>query len=171
MDGCFNMDKLDNLILHLRKEIFQEFKNTCKKCKIDLREDEEYKKCLSNKDNILGLTFRQFMLKHPKINEAQYVEYTDRCRIIYNRYALKLFRMQRINIFKWKKELAEECDIDFSNLDMENLASLLYYDSNNLGYLWFNIIMPCVTIICKDDDVVKYFIKDRSSLIKNRFVY
>jgi hypothetical protein len=153
MDGYFNMNNINqlyNLIFHLRKEIFQEFKKTCEECKIDLREDEFYKKCLSD-----GFTFRQFIGNHPKISDVQYHEYTDRCRIIYNRYALKLFRMQRINIFKWKKELAEQYGMDFSKLDIENLATILYYDSSNLGYLWFNVIVLCATIICKDDEVVK----------------
>lgn len=155
MDGYFNMDKLYNLIFHLRKEIFQELKKTCEECKIDLREDEYYKKCLSYKDRPLNFTFRQFIGNHPKISDVQYHEYTDRCRIIYNRYALKLFRMQRINIFNWKKELAEQYGMDFSKLNIENLASILYYDSSNLGYLWFNIIMQYATIICNDDEFVK----------------
>ncbi len=155
MDGYFNMDKLYNLIFHLRKEIFQEFKKTCEESKIDLREDEEYKKCLSKKGKPLGLTFWEFIGNHPKISHAQYFEYRDRCLIIYNRYALKLFRMQRINIFKWKKELAEQIDIDLGKLDISNLVEILYYDSSNLGYLWFNIIVRCATIICKDDEVAK----------------
>lgn len=150
MDGYFNMDKLYNLIFHLRKEIFQEFKKTCEECKIDLREDEEYKKCLTH-----SFTFLQFISNHPKISDAQYIEYTDKCRIIYNRYALKLFRMQRVNIFKWKKELAEQYGMDFSNLNIDNLAEILFYDSGKLGYLWVNIIVRCATIICKDDEIVK----------------
>ena len=63
--------------------------------------------------------------------------------------------MQRINIFKWKKEVTEQYGIGFVKLNIDNLAEILCCDSSKLGYLWFNIIVRCATIICKDDEVVK----------------